>query len=81
MVNTNGIANLFETFNEGSPFDLSNDESLEEDIMANEGTESAISDDDSEGDHCKQDKVEFVDGKTVEYSTVNSHRKKDLGKV
>lgn len=72
---------MFEIYEDGSPFDLSNDDSIEEDIMADEVTENAISEEDSDEEFCEELRQDFVDEQTGEKPTSSVKKKKDLQKV
>lgn len=68
---------------EGSPFDISAEETVEEDIMADGETSEPlnISDDDSDEDVPEELKRDFVDEHTGETPQPHTKRKMDQGKV
>ncbi|KAL7636151.1 UNVERIFIED_CONTAM: hypothetical protein RMT77_012908 [Armadillidium vulgare] len=73
--------NLFEMFDEGSPFDSINEDCIEENIMADEVTENALSEDDSDDELSEELKRDFVDEQTGEKPNSTVKKKKDIHKV
>ncbi|XP_042224394.1 syndetin-like [Homarus americanus] len=76
-----GNKDVFDLFSrESSPFDITAEETIEEDIMAN-GEPLTLSDDDSDDDVPDELKRDFVDEQTGELPQPHPRRKLDHGKT